>query len=142
MSIRSFARLAGILCLTANAPLALSADVSGNYAVWGIGQASCNQFVTAYDADSTAPASLAHYKDYLSGYLTAYNTVTEGVFQATGRASLDENLKHLRAYCAMHRMDSFERAIQALVVQSGSPKRAEAGNGVRWGRPPAPEEAP
>lgn len=114
-----------------------AADAGGNYAVWGIGQASCNQFAKAYDA-----ATITDYKNYLSGYLTAYNTVTAGVYQATLGNTLSDNLKTVYSYCGAHRMDSFERAIQSLLTQVNDEQRSDHEQSLRWGRPPEPVEAP
>jgi hypothetical protein len=124
------------LALLITAPHVFGADASGNYAVWGVGQASCNQFATAYEAQS-----FNDYKHYLSGYLTAFNTVAEGVYQGTRDNSLDDNLRAIHEYCETHRMDSFERAIQGLLTQIGGEDGAKPEESVRWGRPPAPTKS-
>lgn len=110
----------------------LAADAAGNYAVWGVGQASCNQFVAAYDQ-----ATAQDYKSYLAGYLTAYNTVAHLTYQATGKNTATDNLKFLHDHCAGHRMDSFERAIQALLANVQEQRQQGAATQLNsWGRPP------
>lgn len=113
-----------------------AADATGNYAVWGVGHASCNQFVNAYDKDAAQD-----YKSFLAGYLTAFNTVTDGVYQATGQNTVTDNLKALRAHCDTHRMDSFELAIRSLLQESARAEEQQAHErSQRWGRPaPAPD---
>lgn len=102
-------------------------DANGNYAVWGVGQASCHQFELAYAADD-----LDAFKAYLAGYLTAYNALAQDVYQATGSNTLKDNLAALAAHCAKHPMDSYERGIQTLITTSAqrSPEPA-----ATWGRP-------
>ncbi|MBI2802141.1 MAG: hypothetical protein HYX63_17980 [Gammaproteobacteria bacterium] len=111
-----------------------AADAAGNYAVWGVGQASCNQFVAAY-----GQATAQDYKSYLAGYLTAYNTVAHLTYQATGKNTATDNLKFLHDHCVGHRMDSFERAIQALLANKEAQRQQGAATqSNNWGRPPAP----
>lgn len=114
-----------------------AADEGGNYAVWGIGQASCNQFVKALAAEDAQD-----YSTYLAGYLTAFNTVSPGIHSATGHATAADNLRHIADYCADHRMDSFERAIQSMVEEASAATLASAKESPStWGRPPAPASA-
>jgi len=115
-----------------------AADEGGNYAVWGIGQASCNQFVKALQADEARD-----YSTYLAGYLTAFNTISPGIHSATGRATSADNLGRIADYCADHRMDSFERAIQSVVKEASAATVASAKESPStWGRPAAPPAQP
>ncbi|MSR15057.1 MAG: hypothetical protein EXR86_10955 [Gammaproteobacteria bacterium] len=125
----------GLLATTISS--AFGADATGNYAVWGIGQASCNQYTRAYESDA-----VTDYKHYLSGYLTAFNTVAEGVYQGTKTNSLGDHLKSIYGYCGSHRLDSFERAIQALLAQTANQSQAQTDLSSRWGRPPKPATTP
>ncbi|MGE3775364.1 MAG: hypothetical protein AB7I32_20750 [Gammaproteobacteria bacterium] len=112
--------------LLAASAAASGIDAEGNYAVWGVGQASCHQFGQAYAADDVAA-----YKAYLAGYLTAYNTLAKDVYQATGSNTLKDNLAALAAHCAKNPMDSYERGIQALLEASA---RRKPDGGGAWGR--------
>lgn len=105
-------------------------DAEGNYAVWGVGQASCHQFGQAYAADD-----IAAFKAYLAGYLTAYNALAKDVYQATGGNTLKDNLAALAAHCAKNPMDSYERGIQALIEASAQRETDGAG---AWGRAAPP----
>lgn len=102
-------------------------DAEGNYAVWGIGQASCHQFGKAHAADD----GLAAYKAYLAGYLTAYNALVKDVYQVTGTHSAKDNLTAIAAHCAKNPMDSFERAIQVL-IEAGMQRKTDGS--TAWGR--------
>lgn len=125
-----------VLCTTLLHPAPVpAADAAGNYAVWGIGQASCNQFVNAMVGGDSEK-----FGHYLAGYLTAINTMKTGVYRIGEGASTGDSLAALKAYCADHRMDSFERAIQALLqATTDSPTGSGAQAPAAWGRPrPAP----
>ncbi len=120
-----------------SAPI-FAADSAGNYAVWGIGQASCHQFTTAY-----AQHTQRDYKHYLAGYLTAFNTLADGVYQATGKNTTVDNLARLNEHCTENPLHSFERAVQSLLlkekaIEKAAPKEKTA----TWGRPPAKDPAP
>lgn len=105
-----------------------AADASGNYAIWGLGQTSCNQFVKSNEGgDITA------YKHFVAGYLSALNRVTSGVYRVTGEHSMPENIDSLLAYCHQNRMDSLDQALQGLVGKA----MAATGTGTAaWGRVP------
>lgn len=125
-----------ILCVTVLCSTTLpAADGAGNYVVWGIGQASCNQFVKAAEAGKAGD-----FGHYLAGYLTAINTTTAGVHRIEESRAVTDGLASLERYCADHRMDSFERAIQALLRTDGeSGTGGAAANRASWGRPRAPQ---
>ncbi|HMM75726.1 MAG TPA: hypothetical protein PJ986_08460 [Gammaproteobacteria bacterium] len=112
--------------LLAASATAAAIDAEGNYAVWGVGQASCHQFDQAYAADE-----IAAFKAYLAGYLTAYNAMAKDVYTATGSNTLKDNLAALAAHCAKNPMDSYERGIQALLEASA---RRKSDGGGAWGR--------
>lgn len=120
-------RLAVGMLLVAGAVGCNAADGAHHYAVWGVGQASCHQFEEAYAAND-----LTAFKAYLGGYLTAYDTLSQG---ATSLAThtLQELLATLADHCAKNPMDSYERAIQALLADAAGEKQ-DSGGGT-WGRP-------
>ena len=61
-----------------------AADSAGNYAIWGNGSRSCHQFQRrAEDA-----AARKGFRDYLSGYLLAYNAIRDGTSKAAGTTQL------------------------------------------------------
>lgn len=115
----------GLLPAVANA-----ANAAGNYAVWGIGQASCNQFSQAYDANT-----LKEYQTYLAGYLTAYSTFAPPSNPSASGHSLKDALKRVYDHCGTHRMDSYERGIQATLLLPAADDTL-ASPPAKWGRPP------
>jgi len=123
---------ASLLCawlLGGLAPGAAQAmDAEGNYAVWGVGQASCHQYSKAY-----AAGKVDEFKSYLAGYLTAYNAMAKDVYQATGPRSTQDNLAELGKLCAGNPMDSYERAIQALIAK-GTTEQRDTNADAAWGR--------
>jgi len=110
-------------------------DAVKNYAVWGIGQTSCNQFKQAFDADGTK-----EYLTYLAGYLTAFSTFSSATDRAPDK-TLKQRLHEISEYCTGHRMDSFERGIQAT-LQANQITSTSAHAPATWGRPPAPTATP
>ena len=134
----SFVTSAGVLaCLLSCASLA--ADGQGNYAIWGAGGRSCNQFVQS----RPDPAKLAPFRDYLMGFLTAVNSLAPDTYDALGGKSLETSLDSLRDYCDAHKMDSFERAIgQLLLSQHDQRSRTPPGSSHGWSGGPAPQATP
>ena len=120
-----------------------AADGGGNYAIWGAGGRSCNQYERSAD-DSSARGT---FGDYLMGYLTAYNALAPDTYNAVGTMSLEDALAWLDDYCDTHRMDSFDRAITQLVISRHEQRERGAGGGPGggWGRaapatPPTPPD--
>jgi hypothetical protein len=114
-----------------------AADAAGNYAIWGAGGRSCNQYLRSAGA---APARQA-FKDFLMGYLTAYNATSADTYNALGAQSLEKALDKLDEYCGVHKMDSFDRAITHLVLTNHhSRTRSPLGSAgaSAWGRAPVP----
>jgi hypothetical protein len=116
------------LTLFAAMPATHAADAAGNYAIWGLGQTSCNQFVTASEHND-----LGGYKHFVAGYLSAINRVGAGNYRATGDRTMPQNLAVLVGYCHQHRMDSFDQALQGL-LNLAAKEHAEGTSA--WGRVP------
>ncbi|MGE0858510.1 MAG: hypothetical protein AB7I01_15795 [Gammaproteobacteria bacterium] len=127
------ARLWLCAALTAAALPAVAADAAGNYAIWGAGGRSCHQF------DVADPAQAAAFRDFLMGYLTAFNTLAPETYDALGGESLETAVQWLHDYCDQHQMDSFERALgQLLLARHDARSRVPPGSGRRgWIRPGA-----
>jgi len=114
-----------------------AADGAGNYAIWGAGGRSCNQFKAAQEHEAT----LDTYRHYLMGYLTAFNALSPDTYDALG-ITLTDAVSWLGDYCTQHRMDSFERAIaQLIVARRDTRTRQPSGSRRGWGTagpPPTP----
>jgi hypothetical protein len=120
--------LALLLCLGANTP-AFSADAAGNYAIWGLGQSSCHKFNKAVEQGETR-----QYKDYLMGYLTAFNTLSENTYNIAGTTKLNEIEASIANYCAQHQIESFNRAIQQFATENFDSRfTVPPGSGQGWG---------
>ena len=106
------------------------ADGDGNYAIWGLGRDSCHRFVQSTESDARK-----HYEMFVMGYLTAFNTLREDTYSATGERTLQVSLDWLREYCANNQMESFDRAIQQLLTATyDSRDQIPPGKQHRWGR--------
>jgi hypothetical protein len=116
------------LTLFAAMPATHAADATGNYAIWGLGQTSCNQFVTAFEQ-----SDVAGYKHFVAGYLSAINRVSTDLYRVTGDRTMSQNLAVLVEYCQQHRMDSFDQALQGLINLAA---KEQADGTSAWGRVP------
>lgn len=106
-----------------------AADPSGNYAIWGLGQSSCFQFSKAVAKEDTG-----RYRDYLMGYLTAFNTLSENTYSISGKAKLSEINEWIADYCGSHQIESYNRAIQQYVSQQFEQRATVApGSSQGWG---------
>jgi hypothetical protein len=130
--------LTGVLACLASGVVS-AADAQGNYAIWGAGGRSCNQFAQAQQ-DATR---LAPFRDYLMGYLTAFNTLAPDTYDAVGGESLETSLSWLGQYCDQHKMDSFERAMgQLLLARHDQRSQRPPGANRGWGNVPSPPTTP
>lgn len=122
--------LLGGLCLLATLAGhdARAADATGNYAIWGLGQSSCNQFVKASEEQR-----LGDYKHYVAGYLTGINRASSETHRSTGERSMKDNFSVLLDYCTQNRMDSLDQALNGLLKEAA---RTAGHGGPAWGRVP------
>lgn len=117
----------------------MAADAGGNYAIWGPGARSCNQYQRSVE-DAAARSA---FRDFLMGYLTAYNALAPTTYNALGDMSLEQALAWLDDYCAAHLLDSFDRALGQMLIDRHE-SRTQAGDNPAgsWGRPQPPSGAP
>jgi hypothetical protein len=102
--MKSFIIILSMLILTSTSAIAVDSD--GNYAVWGVGKKSCfgfNKEINGEDSD--------RFRDYIKGFLTAYNMFTEKTFSITGNMNEDEVVNWLTEYCADNPMFGLETAL-------------------------------
>ncbi|MGR8949416.1 MAG: hypothetical protein ACU84Q_15330 [Gammaproteobacteria bacterium] len=106
-----------------------AADAAGNYAIWGVGQSSCHQFTK-----SIAKGDTSAYDNYLMGYLTAFNTLSENTYNISGKTKLSEITEWIEGYCDLHQIESFNRAIQQYVSQQFENRTTVSpGSSQGWG---------
>ena len=75
-----------------------SSDAKGNYVALGFGSESCQTFLQARSNGLDLP-----YRHWLTGYLTAVNTLTKATVDMRGTTNLDRMLGSLEQYCIKHR---------------------------------------
>ncbi len=85
---------------------AKAADESGNIAIWGAGQKSCFSYINARKSDDDG-----FYRNYVMGYLTAYNTQTPDTYRLSGNKNLAAIMKWLDEYCEASQTRGFEQAL-------------------------------
>ncbi len=83
-----------------------AADKSGNYAIWGKGNKSCFNYLKDRGAgkDNT-------YKNYVMGYLTAYNTLAPETYNISGSMRLDDIMAWLDDYCDAKQVHGLEHSL-------------------------------
>lgn len=93
-------------------PVARAADKDGNYAVWGVGAKSCYSYLQA--AETPAAES---FRNYVMGYLTAYDALTEDTYSIGAGKDLDQVMAWLKEYCAQKQIHSFEQGLTEFTVE-------------------------
>ena len=89
-----------------------AADKNNNYAIWGMGRKVCNNYSQAREAED-----YVRYKDYLMGYLTAYNKLAEDTYRISGKKDLNEILEWTDDYCETKQIHSFESAVTDFIIE-------------------------
>jgi len=119
-----------------NAVIAI--DKSGNYAVWGVGMKSCFTFNSAtvnyLNSDdiinekddswisklkfwenkkdnNNEAENFEKYRNYIKGFITAYNIFTEDTYSITGIMKEKDVILWISSYCEENPMSSLETAI-------------------------------
>ncbi|MBM2830204.1 MAG: peptidoglycan binding protein [Gammaproteobacteria bacterium] len=88
-------------------------DNKGNYAIWGVGNRSCHGYLQARAAND-----FDKFKDYLMGFLTAYNVMTPETYSISGGKNLDEVLIWFDDHCELQPTISFEQAITDFIAEN------------------------
>jgi len=98
---------AALICTLSVAAMdAAAADRDGNYAVWGPGARSCHTYNQAPGEQERIP-----YRNYVMGYLTAYNAVSAETYAISADMNLDAVMAWMDDYCGQKPMHSFEQAL-------------------------------
>ena len=137
----------------------IAVDKSGNYAVWGIGMKSCFSF-NAINVNYLNPDEVVekkdnnwisklkfwekeeekdsrvenfdNYRNYIKGYITAYNTFTENTYSITGNMKEKEIIEWLNNYCEENPMSSLDTALTNFIFDHFD-KRMKTSRPVRRG---------
>jgi len=87
-----------------------SADANDQYLVMGLGNSSCDSFLSENETGA------AYYISWLAGYMSSYNHTTEDTYSVLGATkSVLELETWLRDYCAFNGSESFENAVRNLI---------------------------
>lgn len=89
-----------------------AADKDGNYAVWGVGAKSCFHFLEVADT-----AEREQFRNYVMGYLTAYDALTEDTYSIGAGKDLDQVMTWLKEYCSQKQIHSFEQGLTEFTVE-------------------------
>ena len=123
---------------------AVAVDITGNYAVWGIGTKSCYAFnlvtVNYLNSDNSTQKkdgslisklkfwedkknnedeveNFDAYRNYIKGFLTAYNIFTEKTFSITGSMKEKQIVEWLNNYCKEEPMSTVENALTSFTFE-------------------------
>ena len=88
-------------------------DKNGNYAIWGVGSSSCIKYTTLRAANNSN-----EYRQYLMGYLTAYNHQAEETYSITNIMTMDEILTWFDGECELKPTSSFDQAIIEFLLEN------------------------
>lgn len=103
------------LMLLLAVPASHAADDHGNYAVWGMGSKSCHTYNQV-----SAQGETGDYRNYVMGYLTAYNAVAQDTYRIEGNMNIDEIMTWIHDYCEVKPMNGFEQALSDFTVEHAS----------------------
>ena len=87
-----------------------AADDTGQYLIMGLGNSSCNSFLSEDDKGA------AYYMSWLAGYMTSYNHLQEDTYSILGKSKDAVQIESwLRDYCTVNGSESFESATRNLL---------------------------
>ena len=106
--------LCTILILLAMLPIQLqAADNKGHFAIWGKGNKSCHNYNISRNTDEEQG-----YKDYIMGYLTAFNVQMPETYRVAGHMNLNEILVWLDDYCQLKPILAFEQSLADFITEN------------------------
>jgi hypothetical protein len=107
----------GVLICGAPAGVADTLDVPGQFAILGVGSAPCTSVIRA--VGQTAPVRETDRQAMLAwaqGYLSFYNSVSEGTYDVTGGVGAAALQEWLFEFCRQHPQASLTNAVDELLV--------------------------
>lgn len=103
--------LCSILFLLAMIPLQSQAtDSNGHFSIWGKGNKSCHSYNISRDTEEERG-----YKDYIMGYLTAFNVQLPDTYSVSGEMNLNEIMAWLDDYCGLKPILAFEQSLADFI---------------------------
>jgi len=106
--------LSSILFLLALVPIqSQAADSKGHFAIWGKGNKSCHSYNISRNTDEEQ-----RFKDYIMGYLTAFNVQMPETYRVAGHMNLNEILSWLDDYCELKPIMAFEQSLADFIIEN------------------------
>ena len=106
--------LSSILFLLALIPMqSQAADSKGHFAIWGKGNKSCHSYNISRNTDEEQ-----RFKDYIMGYLTAFNVQMPETYRIAGHMNLNEILSWLDDYCELKPIMAFEQSLADFIIEN------------------------
>ncbi len=90
-----------------------AADKDGAYVSFGVGNSSCTGWATARKADDVRTVQ---YKEWLLGYLSAYNNWVHKGQNVAGSTDNKGLLAWIDNYCREHGADPLVQAVENLIL--------------------------
>lgn len=112
--------------LLALSSASFAADKNGNYAIWGSGARSCAAFLNNVGTDKEKV-----FRDYTTGYLTAFNALVDDTFSISNKDTMDDIFDFLQEHCELKKIDSFDAALIEYTASKfkSRKKRSPSGTG-------------
>jgi hypothetical protein len=88
-------------------------DISGEYAVHGIGGEPCGLYL---EARADGGGRLLEYEIWLSGYFSAFNLIVSNTYSIMGDRDMEHFLEALDQYCVAQPGDMFITAISTITM--------------------------
>lgn len=102
-----------------------SKDIDGEFVVFSVGANTCTDYLASRRAGT---ASMEPYKQWLMGYLSAFNLIVVNTYDILGQRDYRHIIRWLDRYCSQNRKESFVNASAALTVSLYPERRNLAPN--------------
>ncbi len=99
------------LALTTGSAPALAADKDGAY--WSQRPDECRNFVRLHAATDRKPETEA-VRNWISGYLSAYNRLTPETYDITGATDFEQVLRAVERYCKSNPFADISAAMETV----------------------------
>ncbi len=111
-NLSNIAILLALIFITVIPVLSQAADSNGHFAIWGKGNKSCHSYSISRSTDEEQ-----RFKDYIMGYLTAFNVQMPETYRISGKMNLDEILIWLDDYCELKPVLAFEQTLADFIIE-------------------------
>ena len=118
MRSKPFSTLLQILSITCISltlpPPTLAKDIDGEFIAFSVGTGSCKNYLAARQAGGS---SFQTYKDWLSGYLSAFNLIVANTYDIVGKRRYKQLIRWVDRYCNKNQQQAFVNAAAQLTVK-------------------------